>query len=227
MDTWIIASKRTPVAARGGALATFEPWELAAPVIRACVEDAGLMLGDVDELIAGNSLGAGGNPARVAALASGLAEGVAGLSIDRQCCGGLDAVLLADALIRAGRAQVVIAGGMESYSRRPLRYQTFPDGSPPLAYDQPPFSPWPDRDPDMTVAADKLAEIYGIKRERQDAWAVSSHAKALAARRRHSAEIVQLGGLDHDGSQCIFQRDYGYTTAEKAHSLLLLPDISN
>ena len=88
---------------------------------------------EVDEVILSNALGAGGNPARRVALAAGLPDRVAGLTIDRQCAGGLDAILLARALVDCGLADVVLAGGVESYSRRPLRLATDPDGGPPVA----------------------------------------------------------------------------------------------
>ena len=102
--SWIIAARRTAVAPAGGAFRRLSLHDLAAPVIRACLADAGLDPQDVDEVILANALGAGGNPARLAALAAGLPERVAGLSIDRQCAGGLDAaVLLAKSLVESGR----------------------------------------------------------------------------------------------------------------------------
>lgn len=196
--TWIIAARRTPVAPLNGAFARLAVHELAAPVIRACLADAGVSPQDVNEVILANALGGGGNPARLAALAAGLPENVAGLSIDRQCVGGLDAILLARALVESGAARLVIAGGAESYSRRPLRLATDPDGGPAVAYDRPPFSPFPDRDPDLHVAASHLAKRLGMTRQQMDAWAIASHAKALAARPRLMAEIVPLNGVSFD-----------------------------
>jgi acetyl-CoA C-acetyltransferase len=196
--SWIISGRRTAVAPQGGAFRRLDIHDLAAPVIRACLWDAGLHPEDVDEVILSNALGAGGNPARLAALAAGLPEHVAGLTIDRQCAGGLDAVLLAHALVTSGQARIVIAGGAESHSRRPLRLRTDPDGGPPMPYDRPAFSPFPDRDPDMHAAAAALADRLRISRAAQDDWAAASHAKALAARDRLRAEIVPLAGLDHD-----------------------------
>lgn len=198
MTTRLIAAKRSPVAPRGGALSRLMPHEIASPVIRACLDQAGISPDQVDEVIVSNALGAGGNPARLCALAAGLPERVAGLSIDRQCAGGLDAILLARTMVEAGQADVVIAGGVESYSRRPLRLRTDPDGGDPAPYDKPPFSPFPDRDPDMAEAAAKLAEIRGISRAEQDNWAISSHAKAIAARTQLAQEIVPIAGLHHD-----------------------------
>lgn len=188
----LIAARRTAVVPRGGAFARLSLEDLATPVVQAILADAGIT--SADELILSNALGAGGNPARRVALAAGLQ--VAGLTIDRQCAGGLDAILLAKALIDSGAAEVVLAGGVESYSRRPLRLATDPDGGPPVPYDEAPFTPWPDRDPGMAEAADALAQRLQISRARQEAWAEASHAKALTS--DHSAEIVPLQGVTRD-----------------------------
>lgn len=191
----IVAACRSPVAPRGGALAALDLPALGAPVLRAALADAGLAVDDVDEVIVSNALGAGGNPARSMVLAAGLPWRVAGVTLDRQCAGGLDAILLADALVRARVYRVVIAGGVESYSRRPLRQRTFADGRPPEPYDQAPFTPWPDRDPDMAQAADALATRLGIDRTAQEGWAIDSHARARAT---PAAGLVAVAGLDHD-----------------------------
>lgn len=198
-DPVIVAARRSAVAPRGGQFRLLEPHQLAAPVIADLLRDAGLRPEDVGEVILGNALGAGGNPARMTALAAGLPERVAGLTIDRQCCSGMDAVLLADALIRAGQHEVVVAGGAESYSRRPLRLRTDPCGGEPTAYDQPPFTPWPDRDPGMVDAAEAVARHLRITREEQDEWATASHARALASASRLRGEITAIMGLSSDG----------------------------
>jgi acetyl-CoA C-acetyltransferase len=195
---YIIAAKRSAVVPRGGALAALALHEIASPVVRDCLATAGIAPNQVDELIASNALGAGGNPARHLALAAGLPEQVAGLTLDRQCCGGLDALNLADALVRSGRAQIVIAGGVESYSRAPIRYETFADRRAPRAYDQARFTPWADRDPAMQDAAAALARQLGISRAAQDDWALSSHQKALEARARLKAEITPIEGQTLD-----------------------------
>lgn len=196
--SWIIAAKRTAIVPHGGAFAALSIEDLGAPVVQSLLASAGLVGGDVDDIIVSNALGAGGNPARRIALAAGLPERVAGLSIDRQCAGGLDAIVLARALVDSGAAQVVIAGGVESYSRRPLRAHTDPAGGPPVPYTQAPFTPWPDRDPDMTVAADALGRRFSIERTAQDNWSVNSHAKALDYMQRVPQqlreEIVPLAG---------------------------------
>ena len=193
---FVIAAQRSAVVPWNGAFARLSIEDLGAPVLLACLAAAGLEPGQVDEVILSNALGAGGNPARRVALAAGLPDRVAGLTIDRQCAGGLDAILLARALVDSGAANVVLAGGVESYSRRPVRLATDPDGAPPVAYDEAPFTPWPDRDPRMADAADALALRLGISRAAQDAWAMDSHRKALTA--DHSAEITVLNGVARD-----------------------------
>lgn len=192
----LIAARRTAVVPRNGAFARLSIEDLAAPVLLACLAEAGIAPDRVDEVILSNALGAGGNPARRVALAAGLPETVAGLATDRQCAGGLDAILLAKALVDSGAADVVLAGGVESYSRRPLRLRTDPEGGPPVPYDQAAFTPWPGRDPDMTAAAEALAARLAISRDRQEAWAMQSHAKAISA--DLSAEIVPLNGIIRD-----------------------------
>lgn len=198
----MIAAKRSAVAPRGGALSRLELHELGAPVLAQALADAGIGVDEVDEVIVGNAMGGGGNPARLIALAAGLPETVAGLSIDRQCCSGLDAVLTGAALIASGQARVVVAGGVESYSRRPLRLRTDPDGGAAVAYDRPAFAPCPDRDPDLAAAADQLATDLGLSRAEQEDWAIDSHRKARAAVLSPD-EIVPLAGLTRDA----FARD--------------------
>ena len=210
----ILSARRSAVCPRGGAFASLSIEDLGAPVLLAVLADAGLAPEAVDEVIVANALGAGGNPARRVALAAMLPERVAGLTIDRQCAGGLDAILLARALVDSGAAQVVIAGGVESYSQRPLRLMPDPLGGPPLAYDQARFTPWPDRDPDMAVAADALAKRLGLGRPAQEAWAVHSHAKAQAV--AHWPEIVPIAGLTRDA----FTRDLTPAIAARAKAMV-------
>ncbi|KZY49021.1 thiolase family protein [Sulfitobacter sp. KE29] len=194
---YIVSACRSPVAPRGGALAHLSLPELAAPVLSAALSRAGLDPAQVDEVICSTALGPGGNPARSIALAAGLPEQVAGLSIDRQCAGGLDALALARQMVLSGAADIVVAGGAESYSRQPLRYRTFADGRPAEAYTQAPFTPWPERDPDMAEAAAALGRSQGISRAEQDDWAVESHAKARA-QPPTEAELVPLAGVSTD-----------------------------
>ncbi len=198
MTSYLVAAQRTAVVPKGGAFAQLSLHQLATPVIHACIDIAGLNTNQIDEVIVSNALGAGGNPARVVALAAGLPEQVAGLSIDRQCCGGLDSLILANALITAGLAQVVIAGGVESYSQRPLRSHRVAGLNEYEPYTAPPFTPWPDRDPDMAQAADTLATQLNISREQQDDWAINSHAKAMRANQYLHNEIVPVNQITDD-----------------------------
>ena len=192
MSARLVAARRSAIVPHGGAFAGLRVEDLAAPVIAALLADAGIGSAEVDELICAEAIGLGGNPARRIALAAGLDQRVAGLTIDRQCAGGLDAIALGAALIAAGQARVVIAGGVESHSRRPIRQM--PDADRP--YLQAPFTPWPGRDPDMTEAAAKLADLHGISRAAQDRWAQYSHDKALA--RGAWPEIVAIDGKMRD-----------------------------
>jgi acetyl-CoA C-acetyltransferase len=194
----IVAAKRSAIVPRGGAFAALEIEDIAAPVIT--VLQGGLSV-RVDEVICANALGAGGNVARIIALAAGLPH-VAGLTIDRQCTGGLDAILLAKAMVDSGAARVVIAGGAESYSRRPGRLR---DG---VAYDQARFVPKGWDDPDMTHAAASLAREMGISRAAQDDYAVQSHAKYRVV----AGEIVPIAGIARDP----FARDLTPALAARA-----------
>jgi acetyl-CoA C-acetyltransferase len=165
--------------------------------------DAGLAPGEVDDVILGNALYGGGNPARLAALAAGLPEETAALTLDTQCCAGLDAVMLAATRVAAGEAQAILAGGVDSFSRAPIRMRRAKDkDEAPREYSRPPFTPWPERDPDMIPAADALARSLGITRAAQEAFAVESHRKALqygvAAKGRVDREIVPVAGLARD-----------------------------
>ncbi len=194
----IAGATRTAVAPRNGAFKTIEPTELAAAAIGGLLADTGCDPAWVASIRLGNALYGGGNPARVAALAAGLPAASAALTIDSQCCSGLDAIMLAAAEVATGDADAVIAGGLESFSRAPIR-QTRPrrPDEAPRAYRRPPFTPWPDRDPDMIVAAATVARERAITRDRQAAFACLSHATALATGPA-DAEIVPVAGLARD-----------------------------
>jgi len=187
----IVAARRTPIAGAGQALCTVGAPALAAPVLAALAADLAAVLpgARVDDVVLGNCRGPGGDVARIAALAAGLGREVPGVTLDRQCGSGLDAIRLAAALVTAGHADVVLAGGVESASTAPggpgLRAAFTPPG-------------WPD--PEMGTAADDVARGRGIPRARQDAYAARSHALAVAARAAgtYAAELVPVGGLDHD-----------------------------
>ncbi|MGW0809933.1 thiolase family protein [Nonomuraea sp. NPDC002799] len=186
----IVAARRTPIGTAGHAFKELTVELLAAPVIAAVARDTGGR--PVDDVVLGNCMGPGGNVARVSALAAGLGHGVPGVTVDRQCGSGLAAILVAAQAVRAGDMDLVIAGGAESASTAPLR--TRRGAAQP--YDRAPFTPGGHPDPDMGPAAEALAAARGVSRERQDAYACRSHARALAAREagRFEQEIVPIGG---------------------------------
>jgi len=191
----IVSARRTPVAPRGGSLSHLQADELAAPVLRQLLTDTGLDGRDVGHVILGNALYGGGNPARLAALSAGLPETVPALTLDTQCCSGLDAIILGARLIEAGAADCVLAGGTESFSRAPLRmHRPQQLGTEPVAYLRPRFAPPPFADPDLTEAAAGLAAREAISRETQADFAVLSHEKALAAASILNGRLVPCPG---------------------------------
>jgi acetyl-CoA C-acetyltransferase len=189
----VVAARRTPVAAVGRGLAGLGPAELAAPVLAALAADVQQMFPGrrpgIDEIVLGNCRGPGGNVARIAGLAAGLSRQVPGLTLDRQCGSGLEAVRFGAALIASGEADLVFAGGVESAS-------TAPGGAQHRAR----FTPAGDPDPGMGAAAEDAAAARGIDRARQDAYAARSHARAVAASSSgvFDAELVPLAGLTGD-----------------------------
>ncbi|GGO02143.1 acetyl-CoA acetyltransferase [Microbispora rosea subsp. aerata] len=156
----------------------------------------------VDDVVLGNCTGPGGNLARVCALAAGMGHEVPGVTVDRQCGSGLAAILLAAQTVRCGDADLVVAGGVESASTAPLRARRVPGAGQEAAvpYERAPFAPEGHPDPDMGPAAEALAAARGVTRQRQDAYACRSHARALAAREagRFAREIVPIDGRSDD-----------------------------
>ncbi|WP_111768345.1 thiolase family protein [Nakamurella deserti] len=189
-----MAARRTPIGTAGHALAGVTVDRLAAPVLRVLADDP--LLGPVDDVLLGNCLGPGGNPARLAALGAGLGTATPAVTVDRQCGSGLDAILQGAARIAAGQAGVVLAGGAESASTAPVRARRDTGQT----YARAPFAPAGFPDPDMGPAADALAAHLGIGRADHDAWAARSFERAQRACERgaFAAEWVPLPGLDHD-----------------------------
>lgn len=195
----VVAARRTAIGEAGGVLRHLTVDQLAAPVLRALLDDAGA--DRVDDVLLGNVLGPGGNPARVSALRAGLGFDTPGLTLDRQCASGLSAIATAAAMIRAGAGDWYLAGGVESPSTAPWRaWRPRSAAEPPRFYSRAPFAPADIGDPDMGPAADLVAAEAGISRERQDRFAARSHERAVTARAQHrfDAEIVQVGGVGTD-----------------------------
>jgi acetyl-CoA acyltransferase len=193
----IIDCLRTPVGkAPRGALRNTRPDDLAAAVIRALVERYPQVKDDIEDVVLGCAMPegeAGNNMARGALLRAGLADTVPGMTINRFCSSGLQAIALAAERIRAGSAHVMIAGGSESMSMTPR------GGLKPAP------NPWfVDHHPEvymsMGLTAERVARKYGISREAADEFALGSHRKAVAAQEagRFTDEIVPVDGLEKD-----------------------------
>ena len=178
----IIAARRTPVCRSNGALKELRAHQLLAPVLAQLLSDSRVPPAAVTDVVIGNAVGGGGNVARLALLEAGLPASVPGVTVDRQCGSGLDAVVLASRLVAAGGSPVFLAGGVESISTAPLRAHRNDDGGHEF-FDRAQFVPHSHGDPDMGVAAENVAHRFGITRDRQDAFALRSHQLASAAAR--------------------------------------------
>lgn len=176
----IIAARRTAVRRANGALKELRAHQLLAPVLVNLLADTQVPAEAVTDVVIGNAVGGGGNVARLALLEAGLPVSVPGLTVDRQCGSGLDAIVLASRLVAAGGSPVYLAGGVESISTAPLRAYRDDDGEPDF-FTRAQFVPHSFGDPDMGVAAENVAARFGVTRERQDASALRSHQRALAA----------------------------------------------
>lgn len=187
-EALILSAVRTPIGKFLGGLAELTAPQLGAIVVREALSRAKLAGSAVDEVILGNVVqaGVGQNPARQAALAGGLPDTIAAVTINKVCGSGLKAVMLAAQAVRAGDAQLVVAGGMESMSRAPhllsntrtgWKYgpQTVEDA---LVRDGLwcAFEQWP-----MGQAAEYTAEQFGISRDLQDRYSEQSHRRAAQA----------------------------------------------
>jgi 3-oxoadipyl-CoA thiolase len=209
MAAYLIGGVRTPLGKYGGALAGIRPDDLAALVVNAAVERAGVAPDAIDEVVFGAANQSGEdnrNVARMAALLAGLPDSVPGFTVNRLCASGLQAVASAAAAIEAGHADVVIAGGVESMTRAPwvmakpgtpwARPGEVSDTSLGWRFTNPRFA-----DVDggkatlpMGETAEEVALLDGITREESDAFALRSHERAVAAQKdgRFDAEILPI-----------------------------------
>ena len=197
----IVAAARTPIGKFLGSLAPLSAPELGAVAIRAALERSGVPAGEVQEVIMGNVIqgGVGQAPARQALLKSGIPATVSAVTINKVCGSGLKAVMLAAQAIKAGDADVIVAGGMESMSNAPyyvygmrngvkLGDQTLVDG---MIRD----GLWCSScDVHMGGHAEYTAKKADISRQEQDQFAAASHRRAVEAQRagRFKAEIVPV-----------------------------------
>jgi acetyl-CoA C-acetyltransferase len=188
MRSVIVSACRTPIGNLLGGLSPLAAPELGAVAVREAVARAGVRPEEVEEVILGNvlSAGLGQAPARQAALKAGLPPSVGAVTVNKVCGSGLKAVMLADQAVRAGDARIIVAGGMESMSNAPYLLakarQGYRMGHGELIDSMIRDGLWDaHHDYHMGCTGELCAETYGVTRERQDAWAVRSNARALAA----------------------------------------------
>jgi acetyl-CoA C-acetyltransferase len=216
---YVVSAARTPIGKFGGALSATPAVELGGVAIRAAVERAGLPENTpIDEVLMGQVLqgGAGQAPARQAALNAGLAETTSATTINRVCGSGLKAIMLAAAELKAGDAEVAVAGGMESMNLAPylvpgarfglrlgdgkLVDMTVHDGL------------WCSiEDCHMGTHAERVAISNEVSREDQDAFALESHRRAIAAQDvgRFKDEMAPVTVRDAKGRETLVDADEG------------------
>ncbi|MBI3746935.1 MAG: acetyl-CoA C-acetyltransferase [Chloroflexi bacterium] len=232
---YVVSAARTPIGKFGGTLAGVPAVELGGVAIRAAVERAGLPEGtSIDEVLMGQVLqaGAGQAPARQAALRAGLAETTSATTINRVCGSGLKAIMLAAAEIRAGDADVAVAGGMESMNGAPyllpgarfglrlgdaaLVDATVHDGL------------WcAIEDCHMGTHAERVAIRDHVSREDQDAFALDSHRRAIAAidAGRFADEMAPVAIRDARGREILVDTDEGPRRDTSAEALARLKPV--
>jgi 3-oxoadipyl-CoA thiolase len=222
VEVVIVEALRTPIGALGGALASVRPDDLAALLLKALVQRSGIDPGCVEEVYLGCANQAGEdnrNIARMAALLAGFPVEVAGVTMNRLCASGLNAVNQAARAIRAGEGEVFIAGGVESMSRAPYS----------LAKAEQPFSfgnltawdtalGWRYPNPRMIEmygietmgeTAENIAQASGISRLEQDAFALESHRRVVSAMDagRFNEEIVPVPVPQRKGDALLVTND--------------------
>jgi acetyl-CoA C-acetyltransferase len=212
----ILSAVRTPIGKFLGSLTPLSAVDLGALVVREAVKRAGIEPAQVDEIIMGNviSAGLGQNPARQAGLKGGLDNRVAALTINQVCGSGLKAVGLAAQGVQLGDVETVVAGGMESMSNAPYLLPQLRQGHR-LGHGKMLDSMIQDglwdayEDFHMGMTAELVAEKYKISRQRQDAYALESHRRAVDAIKscRFSQEIVPVTVPQRKGEPLLFSTD--------------------
>jgi acetyl-CoA C-acetyltransferase len=226
MTSVIVGGARTPMGRLLGNLKSFPATALGAAAIKAALERSGIAPEQVQYVIMGQVLqaGAGQIPARQAAVAAGIPMTVPALTVNKVCLSGLDAIALADQLIRAGEFDIVVAGGMESMTKAPHllvgQREGYKYGDVTLldhlaldgltdAYEQ----------VSMGESTDRHSRRHGITREEQDAFGAGSHQKAALAQKNgvFAEEITPLSVPQKRGEPIVISEDEGIrpdTTAE-------------
>jgi acetyl-CoA C-acetyltransferase len=206
-EAFVVDGVRTPIGRYGGALSSVRPDDLAAIAIAELVSRSGIDPSMVDDVIFGDANQAGEdnrNVARMAVLLAGLPDSVPGITVNRLCASGLSAVHLAASMVKAGEADVVIAGGVESMTRAPwiLAKPEQPFGKPGEIVDS--SLGWRFINPrlaareratfSMTETGEFVGQNEGVSRSQADSFALRSHERALAAiaAGRFDREIVAV-----------------------------------
>jgi acetyl-CoA C-acetyltransferase len=213
----ILNAARTPLGRFQGALGPLTAPQLGAAAVRAVIERAGLKnLEEIDEVLMGNvvSAGLGQAPARQASIFAGIPPTVGATTVNKVCGSGLKAGMLAAQGIRAGDTNLIVAGGMESMSNAPFLIQGR-SGELRYGHEQltdallldglwDPFEDWI-----MGMAAEYIADRYGVTRVEMDQWALDSHVKAIAAMDagKFDEEILSLEIPGPKGSMTTIDKD--------------------
>ena len=215
-DVVIVSACRTHVAKFQGSLANFKATELGALAVKEALRRANVDPAMVDEVIMGNVLqaGLGQNPARQAAIGGGVPTSVGAFTVNKVCGSGLKAVMLAAQAIRAGDAEIIVAGGMESMSNAPYLVPQARNGAR-LGHSQLIDSMVADglwdvyNDFHMGITGERAAEKHSVSREAQDAFAAKSHNKteAAVAAGRFKDEIFAVEIPQRKGDPIVFDQD--------------------
>jgi 3-oxoadipyl-CoA thiolase len=238
-DPVLVAAVRTAVGRHGGALAGVRPDDLGAVVLREAAARAGVEAGDVEDVLLGCANQAGEdnrNVARMSALLAGFPVEVPGQTVNRLCGSGLQAVNSACQAVRAGEADVLLAGGVESMSRAPwvmLKPETaWPRGAPATAdtvlgwrFVNPSFpAEWT---VGLGETAENVASRYGIDRDAQDRFALASQQRAAAAiaEGRFRDEIVAVPVPVRRGEPTLFEVDEHPRPETSLEGLARLPAV--
>jgi acetyl-CoA C-acetyltransferase len=233
-ETVIVAGVRTGMGAFMGGLAAVAAPQLGAACVKALVARTGVPADQVDEVLMGNCIaaGLGMNPARQVAIFGGLPPSVGATTLNKACASGMMAVMLADRAIRAGEAELVIAGGIESMSRPPYLLLKAREGYrmgnsemfDALIHDglSDPFS-----NKHMGTFAEQCAAKFGFTRQQQDDFAVGSHTRARKATEEGitASEIVPVE-ITVRGKTTTFATDEGPSKFDEAKLRSLKPVFS-
>lgn len=210
-DAVIVSAVRTAIARQGGALATVPAHVFGAEVIKEAIKRTGIDTQSIDDVILGNVLSGGGNIARLTALQTELSMELPGLTIDRQCGSGINAIHLAAQAIRAGDGDIYVAGGTESMSRAPYlmdRAEGAYSSAPPQ-FRGSQLSPKEIGDPPMGITAENLVRKYEISREEQDEFSLRSQQRMDKAMEegRFEEQIVPISVPVRKGEPIVFKTD--------------------